>query len=153
MKLILPLAMDFALKTKKDRHVKYSLNEFMLDLSDTGRTKNGKLPNHYYQKKAKQSLQTIVQEQLKDMEPLEAPWPKKVVLTIYRGSNRRMDIIDNPVVLIKFAMDIIKIKHAPEDDWRYFNESTIRDGGLDKENPRAELEIITNEGSDGQYTN
>lgn len=140
MKLILPLSVTFPLKTKKDRHVKYSLNEFLVDLSDAS-WNNKRKPNHAYQRNAKKHLQDLVREQLKDMEPLGEPWPKKVVLTIYRDSNRRMDIIDNPVVLTKFAMDVVKEKHAPEDDWRYFSESTIRDGGVDKENPRAELEI------------
>ena len=38
-------------------------------------------------------------------------------------------------------MDVVKITHAPDDYWAYFSESTMRDGGLDKANPRAELLI------------
>lgn len=141
MLLILPLSVTFPLKTKKDRVVKYSLNEFLLDLSDKSWNNNSRKPNHAYQYKAKKYLQDIVKEQLKDMPPLSAPFPRKVTLTIYRASNAHMDIIDNPVMLIKFAMDIVKISHCPDDDWRYFKTSTMTDGGLDRKNPRAELLI------------
>ena len=140
MLLILPLSITFPLKTKKDRTVKYSLNEFMLDLSDKS-WNNTRKPNHAYQFKAKKYLQDIVKNQLSTENPLTDPWPKKVTLTIFRASNMHMDIIDNPVVLIKFAMDVVKINHAPDDYWAYFSESTMRDGGLDKTNPRAELLI------------
>lgn len=140
MLLTLPLSITFPLKTKKDRTVKYSLNEFMLDLSDKS-WNNTRKPNHAYQLKAKKYLQDIVKNQLSTENPLSGPWPKKITLTIFRASNMHMDIIDNPVVLIKFAMDIVKISHAPDDYWAYFSESTMRDGGLDKTNPRAELLI------------
>lgn len=141
MKLILPLSIDFPLRTKKAKHVKYSLNHFLMDLSGKSFEKVRK-PNHHYQKAAKDALQHEVASQLQSMDPLEGPWPKKVILTIYRGSNRHMDVIDNPSIITKFAMDIVKINHAPDDDFRYFSECTMRDGGLDKENPRAELEIV-----------
>ena len=137
MKLILPLDINFPLKTKKDKHVKFSLNDFLCNMSE-----KPVKANNYYQRKAKEYLQDLVADQLLSYEPLEPPFPKKVVLTIYRGSNRRMDIIDNPVILIKFAMDIVKINHVDDDDFRFFSESVIRDGGLDKENARAELEIV-----------
>ena len=140
MLLTLPLSVTFPLKTKKDRIVKYSLNEFMLDLSDKS-WNNTRKPNHAYQFKAKRHLQDIVKSQLATIEPLTAPFPKRVCLTIFRASNAHMDIVDNPVVLIKFAMDIVKINHAPDDDWRYFSQCEIIDGGLDRANPRAELLI------------
>lgn len=150
MLLILPLDVTFPRKTKKDRVVKYSLNEFLLDLSDQS-WNNTRKPNHAYQLKAKKYLQDIVKNQLSTEKPLTDPWPKKVTLTIFRASNMHMDVIDNPVVLIKFAMDIVKIAHAPDDYWAYFSESTMRDGGLDKTNPRAELliEDIPKEVKDG----
>lgn len=140
MLLILPLSVTFPLKTKKDRVVKYSLNEFLVDLSDKS-WNNSRKPNHAYQHMAKKYLQDIVKAQIANLEPLSGAWPKKVTLTIYRASNAHMDVIDNPVMLIKFAMDVVKIDHCPDDDWRYFSESTMRDGGLDKANPRAELLI------------
>lgn len=112
----------------------------MLDLSDKS-WNNTRKPNHAYQFKAKRHLQDIVKNQLSTENPLSDPWPKRVCLTIFRASNAHMDIIDNPVVLIKFAMDIVKINHAPDDDWRYFSQCEIVDGGLDRANPRAELLI------------
>lgn len=140
MKLILPLTVTFPLKTKKDRVVKYSLNEFLVDLSDTS-WGNKRKPNHAYQRKAKKHMQELVAEQLAVQPELIEPWPKKIQLTVYRDSNRRMDI-DNTSIIVKFAMDVVKIEHCPEDDWRYFSEVTLKDGGLDKLNPRAELEIL-----------
>ncbi len=141
MLLILPLDVTFPLKTKKDRVVKYSLNEFLLDLSDKSWNNSSRKPNHAYQFKAKKHLVAIVKEQLKDLPPLNTSKRKEVVLTIYRGNNRAMDVIDNPAVLIKFAMDVVKLNHAPDDNWRYFKRSIMQDGGLDRENPRAELLI------------
>ena len=140
MLLTLPLSVTFPLKTKKDRTVKYSLNEFLLDLSDKS-WNNARKPNHAYQFKAKRHLQDIVKSQLATMPPLDMTKRKEVILTIFRGNNRATDVIDNPVVLIKFAMDIVKINHAPDDDWRYFSQCEIVDGGLDRANPRAELLI------------
>ena len=140
MLLILPLSVTFPLKTKKDRTVKYSLNEFLLDLSDKS-WNNARKPNHAYQFKAKKHLQDIVKGQLATMPPLDMTKRKEVILTIFRGNNRGMDVVDNPVVLIKFAMDIVKINHAEDDNWKYFKRSIMQDGGLDRENPRAELLI------------
>lgn len=140
MLLILPLDITFPLKTKKARVVKYSLNEFLVDLSDKS-WGNKRKPNHAYQHKAKKYLQDLVKEQIKDLPPLDTLKRKEIVLTIYRGSNRGMDVIDNPAILIKFAMDVVKVKHVEDDNWRYFKRTIMQDGGLDRENPRAELLI------------
>ena len=112
----------------------------MLDLSDRS-WNNARKPNHAYQFKAKKHLQDIVAGQLATMAPLDMTKRKEVILTIFRANNRGMDVVDNPVVLIKFAMDIVKINHAEDDNWKYFKRSIMQDGGLDRKNPRAELLI------------
>lgn len=149
MLLTLPLSVTFPLKTKKDRTVKYSLNEFLLDLSDKS-WNNARKPNHAYQFKAKRHLQEIVKSQLATIEPLDMTKRKEVILTVFRADNRCMDVIDNPVVLIKFALDIVKINHIIDDNWKYFKRSIMQDGGVDKGNPRAELLIKDVEDDIGQ---
>lgn len=106
----------------------------MINLSE----KFFKKPNYYYQKRAKETLQKDVRKQLESQEVLEGPFPMGVELNIYRDSNRRMDL-DNTAVLLKFALDEIKLSHIPDDDFRYIGEINIVDKGVDKENPRAEL--------------
>lgn len=140
MLLTLPLSVTFPLKTKKDRVVRYSLNEFLVDLSDKSWNSKRK-PNHAYQFKAKKHLQDLVKEQIKDMPALDMTKRKEVVLTIFRGNNRAIDVIDNIVILIKFAIDVVKINHITDDNFKYFKRSIMQDGGLDRKNPRAELLI------------
>lgn len=141
-KLILPLDINFQLKTKKDRKISFSLNSFLLDLSDKSYSQKRKI-SHHYEKTAKKHLQDICRQQLFDI-PVnvfkDAEYPLKVELTIYRGSNRQSDM-DNYAIIVKFAMDVVKESHIPDDNWRYIREIIIKDGGLDRENPRAELVI------------
>jgi hypothetical protein len=61
------------------------------------------------------------------MPPLDMTKRKEVILTIFRANNRGIDVIDNPVVLIKFALDIVKINHVEDDNWRYFKRSIMQD--------------------------
>ena len=139
-KIILPLHVEFPLIRKKNRKVSFSWNSFMLDLSDkSSRYK----PNHFYEKKAKKQLQDIVRDQLMDITPVDfdkTEWPLKAKLTVYRVSNRRVDI-DNFGVLIKFALDVLKEEHLPDDNFKYISSIEIVDGGLDRESPRAELDV------------
>lgn len=135
--VILPLDTEFnKSKGKKPHKVSYSLNSFLAPLGST-------TPRHmsfYYQKRAKELLQNIVDYQLRDVHALSAPYPKKAILRIYAPDKRRRDL-DNFSILFKFAMDRIKVSHIPDDDVRYIASCEILYCGVDKENPRVELTI------------
>lgn len=142
IKIKLPLFFLKKNKRVKDKRISYSLNTFLRDLSGTfinyGKGKTGK---HSYLYQAKEFLQYEVREQLLFQQKIpENSYPCSVKLTIFRATNRQADL-DNYIILIKFALDEIKKSHITDDSYKYINKLEIEDGGLDRENPRAELKI------------
>ncbi len=78
-----------------------------------------------------------VTQQLHGIKPI-TEYPVKVVITIYRGSNRGSDV-GNTSIIEKYATDaIVQAKVLQDDSWKYIQSIQFQDGGLDKANPRAE---------------
>lgn len=137
LQLILPLDTTFGSKRKaKKSDVTFSLNNFLAPL---GKAVSRQM-SFYHQKNAKIFLQDIVRDQLKNLSVIGTTNKKKAILRIYPPNNRRRDI-DNFSILFKFALDVIKEKHLPDDDTRYIVACETLLCPVDKENPRAELEI------------
>ena len=125
IKLMLPLRY----KSGK-QNILYSLNNFMIPIGTDAKV------NTYWLKRAKDSLITKVKKQLKGLEPFKDQ--VDLTLTIYRDSNRLCDM-GNFSILEKFTTDaVVKAGVLADDNWKYIRSVSIIDGGLCKENPRAE---------------
>lgn len=134
----LPLCYKHPRRGKTPKNVTFSLNSYIIGMTDRA-TKWAS--NHYYEYLAKKYLQRVTREALIDLPELQPPFPKKVLLTIYRGSNTLIDM-DNTGIIIKFAQDVIKEKHIPEDNFRFISNVEQCDGGLKRGNPHALLQIF-----------
>jgi len=69
--------------------------------------------------------------------PFEARW------TLYPPTRTRMDL-ENPLPIIsKFTMDaLVTFKIIPDDDYKIIRRVVYEIGNVDKENPRATLELV-----------
>lgn len=80
-----------------------------------------------------------VKGQLKDLEPITEKC--HINLTIYRDSNRLLDI-QNFTILEKFTTDaIVKAGILIDDNWKHITGVTIIDGGKSSE-PMGVYELI-----------
>ena len=104
--------------------------------------------HHMALAKAKSNLHHIVEDLLKAQG-----WPHKqflgntkppyqAVWTLYPMTKTRMDL-ENPLPIIsKFTMDaLVTFGVIPDDDYKVIRQVVYNIGEVDKENPRAVLEI------------
>ena len=137
MKLILPLFVDIPKKKSKGRRFYLGLNPY--------RNTHFHLLN-----KAK----TLYREQVQDAWYAVSPYstvllesPYRFVYTIFPSSGRRFDIANVLPIIQKFTDDsLIEMGIIPDDSWKVIKAIDYRFGCIDKENPRAELEIFHWEG-------
>lgn len=131
MKLTLPLRFK-----QGKQNILYSLNNFLIPVGTE------KTINTYWTKRAKDHLMKLATEQCEGHEMFKDR--VKLTLTIYRDSNRLMDI-GNFSIIEKYVTDaLVKAEVLADDNWKFVAGVSIMDGGVDKENPRAEylIEII-----------
>ena len=98
--------------------------------------------NLHYQisNKAKREMKLIIKNCCKD--GCISCTPVCLIYTIYRKTNRRADIMNIGSVLDKFVSDaLVEIGLLPDDNTDIIKKVTIIDGGVDKNNPHARLEI------------
>jgi Holliday junction resolvase RusA-like endonuclease len=70
--------------------------------------------------------------------------PVSLIYTYYAKSNRRLDISNPCSVIDKFACDaLVKAGIIKDDSFKQVVDVTYVFGGVDKENFRCELEIIS----------
>ena len=68
--------------------------------------------------------------------------PVELIYTIYRRDRRKIDLGNIGAILDKFTSDaLVYCKMLPDDNTDYIRAITYIDGGVDKQNPRATLEI------------
>ena len=68
----------------------------------------------------------------------------EIEYTVYRARNNRADLDNFGSVVAKFCNDaLVEIGLIPDDSTKYIKRIGLVDGGIDKENPRADLKIIT----------
>lgn len=68
--------------------------------------------------------------------------PVSFKYTIFRASNRRADIMNIGSIVDKFTSDaLVELGYLADDNTNIIKQVTIIDGGVDKENPHAKLEI------------
>ena len=141
MKLILPLAVTIPRKTKEDKVFALNLNIY-------------RNAHHFILNQAK----AIYLEWMKAFIPyygdsecfpeyIPEP-PFRFVYTIFPSTGRRFDLANVLPIIQKFTDDaLIEFEIISDDSWKVIKAIDYRFGGIDKENPRAELEIFHWEGA------
>lgn len=67
----------------------------------------------------------------------------RIHYTIYFPNNRAADLMNVGSVVDKFASDCLtEFGYIEDDNRRILKKVSFEDGGIDRENPRAELELI-----------
>lgn len=99
--------------------------------------------NLHYQanNKAKHNLMAAIKLNGLFNGQLQSP-PYEFVYTIYRKSKKRADIMNIGSVLDKYVSDaLVTLGYIADDNTDIIKKVTIIDGGIDKNNPHARLEI------------
>jgi len=133
--LILPLSVTLPRKTKADK-------VFILNLNVYRNTHHMTL-NH-----AKVAWKDIVLDALigKCVSPLPIA-PYLFTYTVYPATKRAFDLGNVLPIIQKFTDDaLIEIGVIKDDNFNHVREICYKFGGQDKENPRAELHITSQEG-------
>ena len=100
--------------------------------------------NYHYQILNK--MKKYMHQWVKDNQPkqLKITPPVELTYTIYRSSKRRVDLLNVGSIVDKMVSDaIVLIGILPDDNTDYIKRVTFIDGGVDKQNPRADLIIKT----------
>ncbi len=99
--------------------------------------------NLHYQanNKAKHAMTNILRNELMGCGLLQE-FPVKFIYTIYRKNNRGVDLMNIGSVLDKYVCDaLVQMRLIPDDNIKYIAGVEFIDGGVDKNNPHAKLEI------------
>lgn len=99
--------------------------------------------NLHYQisNKAKKVFVTFLKREC-GIEGMIDSYPVELIYTIYRRDRRTADIMNVGSVLDKFTSDaLVTLGYLPDDNTNYIKKVSFIDGGIDKQNPRAKLEI------------
>ena len=100
--------------------------------------------NLHYQtnNKAKHAMKDVLHRELVGCGLLQ-DFPCKFVYTIYRKNNRGVDLMNIGSVLDKHVCDaLVEMRLIPDDNIKYIACVEFIDGGVDKLNPHAKLEIL-----------
>jgi hypothetical protein len=136
MKLILPLSVTMPRKTKADRIWILNLNSYR---------------NTHFQTLNK--AKAIYSEWIKAFVPFYGDAecfsehiidpPYRFVYTIFPATGRRFDLANVLPIIQKFTDDsLIELGIISDVSWKVIKAIDYRFGAIDKENPRAELEIF-----------
>ncbi len=136
MKIILPLSVNIPRKTKEDKVFILNLNiyrnshHFTLNAAKIIWKENLRLALYEGNRPAPD----------KAMDNIKPPF--HFTYTIYQSSGRAFDVSNVCSIIDKFTADALQeFGIIPNDNYKYIPIITYRFGGVDKENPRAELEI------------
>ena len=140
MKLILPLSVTMPRKTKDDKVFAMNLNNF-------------RNAHHFVMNKAKILWKEIVKDALEKRHVGDTDYrtyydmpnePYRFVYTVFPSSGRKFDLGNVLPAIQKFTDDaLVELEEISDDSWKVIKAIDYRFGGIDKENPRAELEIFS----------
>jgi hypothetical protein len=131
MKLQLPITITLPRKTKEDKVCHLNLNNYPHWHFQT------------YQQLKKSFKECVVTMMPSDRQEL-APGPYRFTYTLYKGDGRAVDIPNVLTVIGKFTEDaLVELGVISGDNHKVIQEVVYRWGGVDKTNPRAELEITS----------
>lgn len=131
-KLILPLTVVYSVRKRDGKENKFSIN-----LNDY-RQKGTKF---FILNSAKQIFHEQVKEQIDSINKLKHPI--RCNYTVYKKDSRKFDVNNVCSIADKFFMDaLVEYGKLEDDNYEYylgFGETNF--GGIDRENPRIEVEI------------
>lgn len=132
-KIILPNEIIYGHSVKKNKDNKFTIN------LNSYRQHGGCF---FIMNKVKQMFHEAVREQIEKLPELK--YPIRCNYTVYRKDKRKFDVNNICAIADKFFMDAItEYKKLPDDNCDYYLGFGQCDfGGIDKENPRIEVEII-----------
>jgi len=97
--------------------------------------------NTSYRNSLKKKYAEIIRPVIKHLEPIKEP--VKIIYTIYRHNKTKFDIGNVGAIVDKFTCDVLVDCGILEDDnYDYVKAVEYVWGGVDKDNPRADIEII-----------
>lgn len=121
-----PISITLPRKTKKNRKIALNLNIYR----NLHYLVNNQVKNIY----AEQILSSLKSLQLNKI---------RLEFILFIGSNRRSDLSNVCCIVDKFFSDVLVEANAiPDDDVKHIPEVTYKFGGIDKDNPRCEVNII-----------
>lgn len=98
--------------------------------------------NTHYQtlNKVKVNYKTHLSKQISELPFLNKI---RIVYTLYTGTRRKCDIANVLSIHDKFFCDaLVELGKIQDDDYEKVPEVTYRFGGIDRENPRVEIQLI-----------
>ena len=138
MKLTLPLSVLIPRKTKEDKKVILNMNVYR-NLHHMTNNQAKALFKEYMDR----TLPRIVRcgEGFLDVGLV---YPYRFTYTLFQQSGRATDVANVLSIVDKFTCDaLVELGVLPDDNHKIVKEVVYRYGGVDKENPRAELEITS----------
>lgn len=134
MKIVLPLDIWMPRKTMDDKRVHLNQNWY-------------RNAHHMVSNKVKELFKAHVLEAVKDKDGNVLQLPKggrySFSYRIFPESNRALDVMNPGSVIDKFTCDaLVELGVIKDDNHKILPEFTFSFGGIDKENPRCELEIL-----------
>lgn len=129
MKITLPLSVVIPRKTKADKVFALNLNIY-------------RNAHHMVLNDAKQRWKELVGIFKNPYSHPKPEGPFHFTYTVYPGNNRAFDLANVLPIVQKFTDDaLIELGVIKDDNFKIVRAIDYRFGGVDKENPRVELEI------------
>jgi len=126
MKISLPLFVILPRKTKADKKIILNLNNYP----------------HWHYRTYHMAKDTFCEALQATLSGLKLKYPIELHYTLWKGSNRKSDRMNALAVLDKFFCDALThYECLPDDSDDYILKHTFETGGIDKENPRCDVEI------------
>lgn len=97
---------------------------------------------HYLvRNKIKKYVYKLIIEKCRDQACPESPL--HFIYTVYRPTKRKVDLLNIACIVDKLVSDgIVKAGLIPDDNVDYIKQITYMDGGIDRINPRCDLEVL-----------
>lgn len=126
IKIISPLFVDLPRKTKKDKRVYLNLNVYR----NLNRFTNGDAKKKYCEDMGKQ------------LKGLKLKTPVRITYVLFKGSKRKTDRANILSIIEKFSCDaLVHWGCLIDDEDKFIFSTEYFTGGIDKTNPRCEIEI------------
>ena len=130
MRCILPL---YVHTTKS--HTKKG--KFILNLNNYRNAQTFKLNT------SKINYKELIKEQIERLPKAALGRTFKLVYTYFHGNNRKVDVANPCSIIDKYFSDALtELEFWEDDNCDYLKEVVYKWGGVDKENPRCEVDII-----------
>lgn len=97
--------------------------------------------HHLLKNKIKKYVNKLIIEKCRGKTCPEPPL--EFIYTIYRPTKRKIDLTNVGSIIDKFTCDgIVNAGLIPDDNIDFIKKVTYLDGGIDRINPRCDLEIV-----------